>query len=47
MARSRTWANILGLSNDAQVLESILEEEKAADKLLSSISDQVNLQAAA
>jgi ferritin-like metal-binding protein YciE len=43
----RTWANILGLSNDVQVLESILNEEKAADKLLSSISDSVNLQAAA
>lgn len=43
----RTWANILGQSNDAQVLESILQEEKAADKLLSTISDGVNLQAAA
>ena len=43
----RTWAMLLGLSSDAQVLESILNEEKAADKLLSSISDGVNLQAAA
>ena len=43
----RTWANILGLANDAQVLESILNEEKAADKLLSTISDGVNMQAAA
>jgi ferritin-like metal-binding protein YciE len=43
----RTWANILGLTNDAQVLESILNEEKAADKLLSTISDGVNMQAAA
>lgn len=43
----RTWANILGLANDAQVLDSILNEEKAADKLLSSISDGVNMQAAA
>lgn len=43
----RNWANILGLSNDAQVLESILEEEKAADKRLTSLSDGVNLQAAA
>jgi ferritin-like metal-binding protein YciE len=43
----RTWANLLGLPNDAQVLESILEEEKAADKLLSSISNSVNMQAAA
>src|SRR4051794_7051787 len=29
----RTWANLLGLSRDAQVLESILEEEKQPDKL--------------
>lgn len=43
----RTWANILGLTEDARVLESILNEEKQADKLLSSISDGVNLQAAA
>jgi len=43
----RTWANTLGLTNDAQVLESILQEEKEADKLLSSISNGVNLQAAA
>ena len=43
----RTWANLLGLTTDAQVLESILNEEKAADKLLSSISDAVNMQAAA
>ena len=43
----RTWANILGLKEDARVLESILSEEKQADVLLSSISDGVNLQAAA
>ena len=43
----RNWANLLGLTNDAQVLDSILAEEKAADKLLSTISDDVNLQAAA
>jgi len=43
----RTWATLLGLTEDAQVLESILNEEKAADKLLSSISDSVNMQAAA
>ena len=43
----RTWANLLGLTTEAQVLESILNEEKAADKLLSSISDGVNMQAAA
>jgi ferritin-like metal-binding protein YciE len=43
----RNWANLLGLSIDAQVLDSILADEKAADKLLSSISNEVNLQAAA
>lgn len=43
----RTWAGILGLTEDARILESILNEEKAADKLLSSISDGVNMQAAA
>lgn len=43
----RNWANLLGLSNDAQVLDSILADEKNADKLLSSISNEVNLQAAA
>ena len=43
----RNWASLLGLRNDAQVLDSILAEEKAADKLLSSISDGVNMQAAA
>ncbi len=43
----RNWANLLGLSNDAQVLDSILADEKAADKLLSSISDNLNFRAAA
>jgi ferritin-like metal-binding protein YciE len=43
----RNWANILGLTEDARILDSILSEEKQADKLLSSISDGVNLQAAA
>jgi ferritin-like metal-binding protein YciE len=43
----RTWANILGLADDARTLDSILSEEKEADKLLTSISDGVNLQAAA
>lgn len=43
----RAWANLLGLSSDVQTIESILNEEKTADKLLSSISDGVNMQAAA
>lgn len=43
----RTWAGILGQSDDAAVLESILEEEEAADELLTQIAGHVNLQAAA
>ena len=43
----RTWAGILGEQNDAAMLESILKEEKAADDLLTQISDRVNIQAAA
>ena len=43
----RTWATILRLNDDTQILQSILKEEEAADKLLTSIADHVNLQAAA
>jgi ferritin-like metal-binding protein YciE len=43
----RTWANILGETEDATVLESILEEEENADDILTGISDLVNVQAAA
>lgn len=43
----RTWANIIGLSDDATVLESILDEEENADELLTQISERVNVQAAA
>ena len=38
----RSWAELLGLDRDAQVLESILDEEKAADETLSSLSDNIN-----
>jgi ferritin-like metal-binding protein YciE len=38
----RTWAELLGEDNAAEVLEGILEEEKNADELLSNISDTVN-----
>ncbi len=38
----RSWAELLGQDGDANTLESILEEEKNADKLLSTISDSVN-----
>ena len=38
----RNWAELLGQTEAADVLESILEEEKKADELLTSISDTVN-----
>ena len=41
----KTWAKLLGLTEDATVLESILHDEKHADALLSSISDRVNAEA--
>jgi len=41
----RTWAELLGETEAVAVLESILEEEKKADKLLSNISDSVNMTA--
>ena len=43
----RNWAGLLGLSSDAEILDSILADEKTADKLLTSISENVNLHAAA
>jgi ferritin-like metal-binding protein YciE len=39
----RTWAEILGLEDDADVLESILREEINADELLSDLSDTINV----
>ena len=38
----RNWAELLGLTEAADTLETILEEEKKADELLTSISDTVN-----
>jgi ferritin-like metal-binding protein YciE len=38
----RSWAELLGQDGAATTLESILEEEKNADELLSTISDTVN-----
>ena len=38
----RTWAELLGQDGAANTLESILEEEKNADELLTTISDSVN-----
>jgi ferritin-like metal-binding protein YciE len=38
----RTWAELLGDDEAADVLDGILDEEKNADELLSTISDSVN-----
>jgi ferritin-like metal-binding protein YciE len=43
----RRWAEILGLVEDAVVLESIEAQEANADELLSEIAERVNYQAAA
>ena len=43
----RRWAEILGLPEDARVLESIEDEEGRADELLSEIAERVNYQTAA
>lgn len=39
---AREFAKMLGLSDVASLLDETLEEEKAADKLLSGIAKQVN-----
>ena len=41
----KTWAGLLGKSQDQAVLESILNDEKHADKLLSTVADRVNSEA--
>jgi len=41
----RTWAELLGRTTDAAVLESILEEEKNADMVLSTAADKLNVEA--
>lgn len=41
----KTWARLLGRTQDAQVLESIENDEKHADKLLSQVADRVNSEA--
>ncbi len=43
----RRWAEILGLADDAMILEAIEAQEVNADELLSEISERVNFQAAA
>jgi ferritin-like metal-binding protein YciE len=42
----RHWAEILGLSGDADVLEAIESDEIEADGTLTEISNTVNFQAA-
>ena len=41
----RNWAQILGESGHAQLLQQTLKEEEHADKLLTQISDKVNPEA--
>ena len=41
----RTYAELLGQSQAAKLLEETLEEEKAADQKLTSISQKVNVRA--
>ena len=43
----RNWAELLGLDDHADILESILEEEKEADEILSELSDTLNTTAEA
>jgi len=43
---SRDWAMQLGLSSHADMLQKTLDEEKHADKLLTSISQRANPEAA-
>jgi len=44
----KTWAEQLGLSDAAELLETTLEEEKATDEALSALAEEaVNLEAAA
>jgi ferritin-like metal-binding protein YciE len=42
----RRWAEILGLGQDAALLEAIQAEEKNADAVLTEIADRVNLEGA-
>jgi ferritin-like metal-binding protein YciE len=41
----RTYAEILGKTEIAQLLQETLEEEKAADKKLTEVAKRVNVQA--
>ena len=41
----RTWAEILGENEDAAILEKTLDEEEAADELLTELSQDINVAA--
>lgn len=41
----RTFAEILGLTDAASVLEEILDEEKACDEVLTGVAQGINMQA--
>lgn len=43
----KTWARLLGETEQAQILDRILAEEKHADVLLSGVADRVNVEAEA
>jgi ferritin-like metal-binding protein YciE len=43
----RRWADLLGLEDDAAILEAIESDEENADAVLTEISERVNLVAAA
>jgi ferritin-like metal-binding protein YciE len=43
----RDWANVLGLSEHAALLQKTLDEEKHADELLTTISQRANVEARA
>jgi len=43
----RTYANLLGHRDWAQLLQQTLDEEKQADKLLNSLAEHINLEAKA
>jgi len=43
---ARNWAQILSLSNHAELLQKTLDEEKHADELLTTISQRTNQTAA-
>jgi ferritin-like metal-binding protein YciE len=44
---ARTFANLLGEKKIVQLLEATLKEEKAADEKLSSIAEEINVEAKA